>query len=237
MTLLEYAKKLKKELEGVIKKENEPSGIMFSGGIDSTSIALIFKELNKEFNCYTVGIEGSKDVEFAKRVAKDLKLPLVLKIFNKEEVIKAIEEVKKILGYDDKIDVPVGTVTYLASKIAKERVLYSGLGSDEFLGGYYRHKIYGIKEEIKYRIERIKVDIERDEKIAKANGKIVKLPFYEIKDFLISIPNEFKIVGDRNKVVLREMLKLMDVPEYIYNRNKKAAQYGSGFSKIYIHLK
>ena len=232
--MLEYSKKLKEELERIIKKENESVGIMFSGGIDSTAIATIFKELNKEFRCYTVGVENSKDVEFAKKVAEELNFPLEVKTFKEEGISKAMEKVKKILGYEDPIDIPVGTVTYLASKIAKERVIYSGLGSDEFLGGYYAHRIHGIKKEIEYRLKRIKVDIERDRKIAKANGKIVKLPFYEIRNFLISIPDEFKIIDDKNKVVLREMLKLMNVPDWVYERKKKAAQYGSGFSK-YMH--
>ena len=233
--MLEYTKKLKEELERIIKKENEPSAIMFSGGIDSTSIAMIFKELKKEFNCYTVGIENSKDINFTRKVAKELELPIKIKIFNKKEVIDAMKNVERILGYNDFIDVPVGTVTYLASKLANEKIVYSGLGSDEFLGGYQGHKIHGIKKEIEYRLKRIKVDIKRDEKICKYNNKIVKLPFYEIKDFLISIPDEFKIVGERNKVVLREMLKLMNVPKWIRERKKKAAQYGSGFSKLYMH--
>ena len=237
MKALEYARKLKEELEKVIKKENERVGIMFSGGIDSTSIALIFKELKKDFVCYTVGTENSKDVEFAIKVAEELKLPIKINTFEREELIKKMKEVERILGYKDKIDVPVGTVTYLISKISNEKILYSGLGSDEFLGGYYAHRIHGIEKEIEYRKERIKVDIKRDEKLASVNGKIIKLPFYEIKDFLISIPSEFKIVGERNKVVLREMLKMMKVPSWIYERKKKAAQYGSGFSKIYIHLK
>ncbi len=234
---MDYPKLLKEKLEEEIKKESEPAAILFSGGVDSTAIALIFKELNKEFNCYTVGLENSKDVDYAKKVANELNLPLKVKVFSREEVKEAIEKVKEILGYDDHIDVPVGTVTYLVTKIAEEKVVYSGLGSDEFLAGYKAHRIRGIKEEIEYRLERVKVDIARDKKIAEYNGKIVKLPFMEIKDFLISIPDEWKIKDDLNKYVLRMMLKEMGVPSWIYLRKKTAAQYGSGFAKIYKHLK
>ena len=234
---MDYPRQLKEKLTEVIKKENEPAAILFSGGIDSTAIALIFKELNKRFHCYTVGIKNSKDIEYAKKVAEALGFPLTTRVFSKKEIMDAIEKVKEILGYDDPIDVPVGTVTYLATKIAKEKVVYSGLGSDEFLAGYQGHRIHGIQEEIKYRLNRVKVDIARDEKIAKANRKEVKLPFMEIKEFLISIPDELKIKEDTNKFVLRKMLKEMEVPEWIYSRKKTAAQYGSGFSKIYKDLK
>ncbi len=234
---MDYPKLLKEKLEEEIRKENEPAAVLFSGGVDSTAIALIFKELNKEFHCYTVGLENSKDVKYAKKVAEELNLPLVIQTFSEKEIEDAIKKVKEILGYDDPIDVPVGAVTYLATKIAKERVIYTGLGSDEFLAGYARHKIYGIKKEMEYRLKRIKIDIARDEKIAKYNGKIMKLPFMEIKDFLISIPDEWKIRDDTNKFVLRQMLKEMKVPRWIYLRKKTAAQYGSGFSKIYKHLK
>ncbi len=228
---------LHKRLREVIKKENEPVAVLFSGGVDSTAIAMILKELNKKFTCYTVGINGSKDIDYAKNVAEELELPVVITKFRKEEIEEAIIKVKEILGYDDPIDVPVGTVTYLSTKIAKEKVVYSGLGSDEFLAGYRGHIVNGIKKEMEYRLKRVKVDIARDEKIANYNGKIVKLPFMKIKDFLISIPDEWKIKKGTNKFVLREMLKSMGVPEWIYSRKKTAAQYGSGFSKIYKDLK
>ncbi len=234
---MDWEKLLRQKLREVIEREGEPAGILFSGGIDSTAIALIFKELRKPFNCYTVGLKNSKDVEFAKRVAEELKLPIKISTFSEREVENAINKVIKILRYDDPIDVPVGVVTYLASKIAREKVVYSGLGSDEFLAGYRSHKVRGIKEEINYRLERVKVDIERDRKICEYNGKKVKLPFMEIKDFLISIPDEWKIRDDENKYVLRLMLKEMGVPRWIYERKKRAAQYGSGFSKIYKSLK
>ena len=56
-------------------------GIMFSGGIDSSLIALIAKQNNADFICYAVGIKGAADIEAAKKAASLLKIPLKYKIF------------------------------------------------------------------------------------------------------------------------------------------------------------
>ena len=49
-------------------------GIIFSGGIDSVLIALLAKTMVKEVFCYTGGSLGSRDIVFAKEVAKTLGL-------------------------------------------------------------------------------------------------------------------------------------------------------------------
>ncbi|MBI2647276.1 hypothetical protein HYW99_02260, partial [Candidatus Woesearchaeota archaeon] len=55
-----------------IKKRIVPKfGILFSGGIDSSLIAFVSKQLKCNFTCYTVGIENSDDIAWAKKVANE----------------------------------------------------------------------------------------------------------------------------------------------------------------------
>ena len=65
-------KLLKEKLISAVGKSlpKEKFGILFSGGIDSTLIALICKRLKKDFICYSVGLENSQDLASAKKVAK-----------------------------------------------------------------------------------------------------------------------------------------------------------------------
>src|SRR3989338_7253654 len=56
--------KLKEKIIAAVEKRlpGKKFGIMFSGGVDSSVIALAAKKLKADFICYSVGIEGSRDV-------------------------------------------------------------------------------------------------------------------------------------------------------------------------------
>ena len=57
---------LKNNIIKAIKKSipDKKFGILFSGGVDSCLIALICKQLKKDFTCYTVGLENSEDITY-----------------------------------------------------------------------------------------------------------------------------------------------------------------------------
>src|SRR3989344_8328010 len=69
-TNLERSKRKIAELfvESVKKRVVQKFGILFSGGVDSTTIAYVCRRLNCNFTCYTVGIENSDDIERAKKI-------------------------------------------------------------------------------------------------------------------------------------------------------------------------
>jgi asparagine synthetase B (glutamine-hydrolysing) len=73
-------------------------GILFSGGVDSTLIAYICKRLKGDFICYTVGIEGSKDLEESQKAAKALGLSHVHKTLALEETEILFQKTAYILG-------------------------------------------------------------------------------------------------------------------------------------------
>ena len=124
-----------------------PYGLLLSGGLDSSSIASIASNYidNSKINVYNSNYKEKKgeDSFFARKVAKKLKYN-----YNEHEFLSENEmfNLDKLLK---KIDEPVSDNAVLAtfnlSKLASNhglKVLLSGAGADEILGGYHRHFDY-----------------------------------------------------------------------------------------------
>src|SRR3989338_8909617 len=88
-------------IESVRKNAVNNCGVLFSGGIDSTLIALILKKLNLDFRCYSVGLENAQDIEWANIVSKELGFKLKAKILSLDELEIIIKKVTRILNEAD----------------------------------------------------------------------------------------------------------------------------------------
>ncbi|MCD4759493.1 diphthine--ammonia ligase [archaeon] len=235
-------KQVEQLLENAIKKiPKKKVGLLFSGGIDSLAIAFYLKKLNYNFTCYTIGTETSKDIEKAKEIAKALKLKHKVKIISPKEIQKHLEKIVPLLKTTSPVDVSVGLTTYLASKLAKEKIIISGLGADEIFGGYSRHKdSKNLNKDLKQGLDRVyNGDLVRDTKIAKTLGKEIFAPFLDkdLVSYALKIPAKEKISPKGvNKLILRELLISNKIPKEFALRPKKAAQYGTGFDKVITKL-
>ena len=81
------------------------------------------------------------------------------------------------------------------------------------------------------------VNLERDDAVSMANGVELRVPFLDndIINLSLDIPGKYKIKDNEDilrKHILRDVAKSIGVPDYIADRPKKAAQYGSGINKI-----
>ncbi|MDD5651031.1 MAG: asparagine synthase C-terminal domain-containing protein [Candidatus Nanoarchaeia archaeon] len=229
-------KLLEKELINSVKIPKEKFGILFSGGVDSSTIALIAKKFTNNFVCYTVGFKDSEDIKYAKLVAKKLKLKLKIKILDLKDIEDRIKKLVKILPIIDVVSIGVGLVTYSAMELAKKdkvKIIFTGLGSEEIFAGYQRHKLSkDINKEcwigLKDMYDR---DIMRDQAIAKYFKMKIETPFLskELIKLAMQIPAEYKI-NEENKLILREVSSKLGLKKFAF-RKKKAAQYGSNFIK------
>ncbi|MBW2995924.1 hypothetical protein KY332_01355 [Candidatus Woesearchaeota archaeon] len=217
-------------------------GIMFSGGVDSSLIALIAKQNNADFICYAVGIKGAADIEAAKKAARLLKIPLKYKIFTLKEAEKIIKKVTKIVG-PDTMKVGVGSVVYAAATLAKKdkiSCLFSGLGSEEIFAGYERHlSAADINKECWKGLKAMwKRDLTRDVALAEKLRIKIATPFLD--DNLIKtamkIDGKEKINKKYKKVILRKISQELGLPKEIAWRKKQAAQYGSKFDRAIYRL-
>ena len=246
------ASKLNKLLKLSVSKRVEGLdnvGVIFSGGVDSSILAMLLKDIscNKKLDItlYAVGREGSKDLEAAKYAAEYLELPLKTQLITEELIKEHIGEVVHAIGDDNLMKVGVGLTTYFACRMAHEdgqKVAISGQGADELFGGYNRYlKSYEedtLEFEIRQDISNMyHVNLERDDACAMLSSVELRLPFLDEKlvEYAVNLPIRYKISGPGDvlrKNILRKLAFNEGLDTEIAYRPKKAAQYGTGIDKI-----
>ncbi|KAJ7169626.1 asparagine synthase-domain-containing protein [Mycena filopes] len=126
------------------------------------------------------------------------------------------------------------------------RVLLNGLGSDELLGGYGRHRTaYGtggwqsVIDELQLEIDRIPSrNLGRDDRVISSHGKETRHPFLalDLVSFLASLPVHLKMdpraeTGLGDKMLLRLAARKMGLVE-ASSRKKRAMQFGSHSARM-----
>ena len=129
---------------------------------------------------------------------------------------------------------------------SKAKVLLSGLGADEQLGGYSRHRKAfergswtELVKEIELDVDRISSrNLGRDDRIISDHGKEVRFPFLDenVVEFLSSLeiqqktdPRYIRAVGD--KILLRLVAESMGL-QRASNEAKRAVQFGARTAKM-----
>ncbi|WP_298522041.1 asparagine synthase-related protein [uncultured Methanobrevibacter sp.] len=224
-------------------------GVIFSGGVDSSYLALLLKEISDnvalKIKLYAVGVEGSQDVEAAIYASKFLNLDLEIVEVTEDMVREALPQVVNAIGDDNLMKVGVGLTTYFATKKVAEdgiRVAISGQGADELFGGYKRYVQSFIDGTLNYDLRvdmsnMYHVNLERDDACSMLNSVELRLPFLDKKlvELVLNIPDNKKIVSmhdDMRKSILRKLAFEEGLDYEIAYRPKKAAQYGTGIDKI-----
>lgn len=251
-TLNYYKNKLRNDLVNSVQKRIhglEKVGLIFSGGVDSTLIAAILNKSEIETTLYTVGTFNSSDLQFALKAAEYYDLQLKTMELSEKVVKDSLKPVLEAIEEFNVMKIGVAMPIYLASKMASEdklKVVLSGQGADELFGGYHRYlndyANHGdntqniLKEDIKNIYH---VNLQRDDSATMAHGVELRVPFLdkEVIKTAFKIPMQLKIENKNDtlrKHILRQVAQDVGVPEFIAQRPKKAAQYGSGVHKILI---
>ncbi|MBD3361178.1 hypothetical protein GF358_00090 [Candidatus Woesearchaeota archaeon] len=233
-------KQLEKELINVIRRNipDKKFGILFSGGVDSTLIALICKKLKTDFVCYSVGLEGSPDLVWAREIAKKYDFNHKINILKLKDMEALFKKTKKNLKHVDTLSVGVGSVLVSAIELAKKdkiNTLFTGMGSEEIFAGYHFHdEAEDVHGECWKRLKTMwQRDMFRDFSIANAMNVELVSPFLD-EDLMLTamrIPAKKKIDKKNKKIILREVAEDLGLAKKYAWRPKKAAQYGSYFDK------
>ena len=221
--------------------ENNRLGVLFSGGVDSSLVALLAKQAGAEVTLYVAALDDPQkklphDLSAAREAAKSLDLPLVEVRASLDEVRDSLPLVCSLIEDSNVVKVGVALPFYFACKKAREdgqRVLLSGLGAEEVFAGYNRHKqsVDINKECLRGLRKMFERDLYRDDVISMSQTIELRLPLLDLEliSLGLSIPAEKKIVDGVSKVALRKAAVSLGLDESVAFRKKRAAQYGSQF--------
>lgn len=254
-------KKIKKEVKKLflksIKKQiynkNKKIGILFSGGTDSTLMALCLQELKIPFKCYTASIIGGnltegEDVIYARKIAKKCKFNWELAEININDVAIEAKNIIETINSTNYVKVSVALPLFIALKKAKEdkiEYMFTGIGSEEIFADYKRDCDEILISDVnKICIEGLKSlwkrDLYRDYTLANYNKIDLKFPFLEnnFLEYSIRINPKFKLNKETkvNKIILRDILRDFNLDEFLVSRKKKAAQYGCKSDRAFEKL-
>ena len=197
---------------------DRPIACLLSGGLDSSLITSILVSLigREKVRTYSIGMEGSTDLFYAKKVADFLGTIHTEVKFTPEEGFAVIPEVIRSLGSYDITTIRASVGMYLISKYINEnstdKVIFSGEGSDEILQGYlYFHNsptpTDGENESLRLVNELHMYDVLRADRCISSNGLEPRVPFLDRKfvNLCMSLPVSQKCpINGIEKYILRK---------------------------------
>lgn len=208
-TMQAAAKKLRVMLELSVKERVsglKKVAVAFSGGLDSSIIASLTKNLPVDIHLIHVSMENQPETQYALRVAKELKIPIYSQTYTEKDVRQDIIPVLQAIEEPDPIQLAIGIPVFWAAEKAVERgckVMLAGQGADEFFGGYRRYVdeyLHFGKKKVQYTIFKdisgiYASNLERDWKICNFHNVELRLPFarHDIARFALCLPLELKI--------------------------------------------
>ena len=218
--------------------------LLLSGGLDSTILATLLKQMNLEFKPLVLGSRKSKDIQVANKAADFLNLSIETLEF--DEI--TLENLLPLLLYHvesrDEKKINIAFPLFYASKYISEKqikILFTGQGADELFGGYKRHEIL-FQENPEKLVEALwedirqlhSVNLQRDDAVAMAHMVELRLPYLSrnIIEQSMQIPISFKIQPPFRKVILRQVGKQLGLPEDLIQHPKRAIQFSSGSYNI-----
>lgn len=246
---------IQENLINAVKKRlisDRPLCALLSGGLDSSLIcsiaSRILKEHDKKLYTFSIGLPGSTDTDYAKKVAEYIgSVHTVVEISNKE----ALQSIKDVIWATETFDITTiraSTGQYLIAKYISEntdyKVILSGDGSDELTSGYIYNYLAPSNEELhKEAVKRIKeihlYDGLRADRATSIHGLELRIPFLDSNfvDMYLSIDPKYR-KPDQNhmeKHLLRESFKDY-LPEEVLWRKKEAFSDGISSEEDSWHL-
>ena len=205
-----------------------PVACLLSGGLDSSLVAALankclqnINQLNYRLKTFSIGLENSEDLKYAKLMATYLNSDHTEVIITENEMFEAIPEVIYAIESYDTTTIRASIGNYLIGKyIANNtdcKVILNGDGSDELFGGYiYFNKCPNdleFEKEIRHLLTDIyQYDVLRSDKCISSHGLEPRTPFLDLHlvEYYLSINIYHRNQNNHNqceKYLLRNAFK------------------------------
>jgi len=240
-------KQLLTEMQDAIKNTvtDKKIGVAFSGGVDSTLLAKLVKDMGYDIHLLTIGFQDSHDINFAKEVNQILSFQHSVSEIDPEKFKEVSQKINQTIKTDNLSWNENSIAFYYVAELAQKndlKTVVTANGIDELFCGYnsYREAIETGEDEVtKMMVEKLKNE---GEMMVAINQVTAEFDVRMIQPFLLpnfteyakKIPISEKIHGSddmKRKHVVRELAIDCGVPEVAAQKQKKALQYGSQIHK------
>ena len=217
-----------------------PLGAFLSGGLDSSIIVALMMQQRETMHTFSVGLEGSPDLEAARFVADYLGTEHHEYVFNAQEVKRELPNIIYHLESFDQDLVRSVIPTYFTARLAADyvKVILTGEGADELFAGYTYYRDYTDPEALHRELRRSisamhNVNLQRVDRMTMAHSIEGRVPFLDTQliDLALRIPPELKLYRGGQKPVEKWILRRAFedlLPERIVWRGKAQFDEGSG---------
>lgn len=224
-------------------KDNAPEGVILSGGLDSSIIICLAKEIQPNIKAFTVTVDGGEDLPRAQDLARYLGIKHYVYTYGEEEIRKALPEAIYYLESFEEDNVRGAVAHFFASKLASQYTgcVLSGEGADEFLAGYEEQmrEAKG-EEELTKLIDKLitvahNTGLQRLDRLMASHSLEFRAAFLDQKvtDFCRKLPTNWKVHGPerKGKWILREAFSDR-LPQHIAFQTKRPFGSGAGSTKL-----
>lgn len=222
-----------------------PVGISLSGGLDSSIVAVLANAGTNHLHSFAVGMDGSEDLQAARRMAEQLGTRHHERIYTEQEMLDALQKVIYHLESFDPALVRSAIPNYFLSELASQyvKVILTGEGADEIYAGY--DYLHSYTDPQKLQTEMIAItrslhntNLQRADRIAMAFGLEARVPFLDVKSVALGLglPAKWKVHQNKPAKFLLRHAFSTDLPEEIVNRPKQKFSRGAGSSDIVAQI-
>ncbi len=247
---LEKAEEKMRQLLSLAVKERingvEAPGVYLSGGLDSSVIAALAAGISSEqISTYTVGVKGSRDIEYASILADRIGAKPHVYTYDIDEVLEVLPGVIYHLESFDCAYVRSSIPNFIAARFAASdgrRVMLTGEGSDEIFAGYSYLKSLDTEEEITEEIDGFlknlsRTGLQRVDRMNSAHGLECRVPFLKpaLLELVWQFPLDWKLHDFKGEPVDKWILRKAFVDELgarVAWREKEQFDQGSGSSDL-----
>ncbi|KEQ56432.1 7-cyano-7-deazaguanine synthase protein [Marine Group I thaumarchaeote SCGC RSA3] len=223
-------------------------GVAYSGGVDSTLISKICKDMDYDITLLTIGFPESHDILFAKEINEQLNYPHHVLEIDPKDFPSIPSNINKKIKTDNLSWNENCIAFYYVSKLAKSleiSTVVTANGIDELFCGYnaYREAFSGGESKIN---EVMDSKLDNELKMMKAVNLIASefgvqilqpLLSPDFIDYAKTVSISDKITDSEDlyrKHIIRKLASQIGVPEVSCNKRKKALQYGSKIHKTLL---
>jgi len=148
-------KQLLDEMENAVKEAvtDKKIGVAFSGGVDSTLLAKLVKDMGHDIHLLTIGFQDSHDINFAKEENQILNFPHSISEIDPEKFKDVSQKINQTIKSDNLSWNENSIAFYYVAELAQKnglKTVVTANGIDELFCGYnsYREAIEKGEDEV-----------------------------------------------------------------------------------------